>query len=234
VCSGRRCAADAAAVPMKVGRLSRWYRWIEYAAFGLALERQRFAFLPRLASARCILILGEGDGRSLSRLLALAPLAVFDVVEISPEMIALARQRTGNSARVTFFWQDARTVNWPPVQYDGIVTHFFLDCFAEGDVRQLIRRLKKTLTPDGIWLMSEFAIPDKGWRRLHAWIWIAIMYRFFGVTTGLTARALPPIERLMREAGMARSDQEKARAGLMVSEVWRRASKPSGAPRTSP
>jgi len=218
---------------MKIGRLARWYRWIEYAAFGRALERGRFAFLPRLASARRILILGEGDGRSLSRLLALAPLAVFDVVEISPEMIELARQRTDNSARFNFCCQDARKTDWPPAQYDGIVTHFFLDCFVEGDARQLIRRLKKTLMPDGIWLMSEFAIPDKGWRRLHAWIWIATMYRFFGIATGLSARSLPPIERLMHEAGMTRTDQEKARAGLMVSEVWRKASKPSGVPRTS-
>jgi SAM-dependent methyltransferase len=218
---------------MRIGRLAWWYRWIEYAAFGRTLERRRFAFLPRLAAARRILVLGEGDGRSLSRLLKLAPLADFDVVEISPEMIALARQRTGNSARVNFFCQDARTANWPAAQYDGIVTHFFLDCFVEGDARQVIRRLKNTLTPDGIWLMSEFAVPDQGWRHLHARIWIGTMYRFFGIATGLSARALPPIERLMHEAGMTRTDQEKGRAGLMVSEVWRVAT-PSGAPRTSP
>jgi spermidine synthase len=207
---------------MKIGRLARWYRWIEYAAFGRALERRRFAFLPRLASARRVLILGEGDGRSLARLLTLAPAAVFDVIEISPEMIALARQRTGHSARITFFCQDARTARWPPAQYDGIVTNFFLDCFVESDTRQLIRRLKKALTPDGIWLVNEFAIADRGWRRVHARIWIATMYRFFGVTTGLRARALPPIERLMHEAGMVRTDQEKARAGLMVSQLWRK------------
>jgi SAM-dependent methyltransferase len=218
---------------MIIGRLARWYRWIEYAAFGRALERRRFAFFLRLASARRILVLGEGDGRSLARLLTLAPVALFEVVEISPEMIALARQRTGNSARINFFCQDARTATWSPAQYDGIVTNFFLDCFVEEDARQLIRRLANALTPDGIWLMSEFAVPDKGWRRLHARIWIATMYRFFGIATGLGASALPPIERLMQEASMTRTDQEKARAGLMISEVWRRP-KPSGVQRTSP
>jgi SAM-dependent methyltransferase len=208
---------------MTIGRLARWYRWIEYAAYGRALERRRFAFLARLVSASRILVLGEGDGRSLARLLTLAPAAVFDVVEVSSEMIALARQRTGNSVRVNYLCQDARKAGWPPAQYDGIVTHFFLDCFVEADARQLIRQLKKALTPDGIWLVSEFAIPDKGWRGLHASIWIDVMYRFFGIATGLSARALPPIGRLMREAGMIRTDQEKARAGLMVSEVWRQA-----------
>lgn len=207
---------------MKIGRLARWYRWIEYAAFGRALERRRFAFLPRLACARRILVLGEGDGRSLARLLTLAPSAHFDVMEVSPEMIALARQRTDNSVRVHFSCEDARNAKWPPAQYDGIVTHFFLDCFIEEDARGVIRQLADALKPDGIWLLSEFAVPDEGWRRLHAQIWIGTMYRFFGIATGLRASALPPIEKLMSEADMTRNEQEKARAGLMVSEVWRK------------
>jgi SAM-dependent methyltransferase len=220
---------------MKIGGLARWYRWIEYAAFGRGLERRRFAFLPRLASARRILLPGEGDGRSLALLLILAPLADFDVVEVSPEMIALAQQRTGNSPRIKFLCRDARKTSWPTAQYDGIVTHFFLDCFVESDARQLIRRLTKTLQPDGIWLMSEFAVPTKGWPRIHACLWIKTMYRFFGLATGLSARALPPIERLMQEAGMHRTDREQTRAGLMVSEVWRHnIAKPSGVPRISP
>jgi hypothetical protein len=48
------------------------------------------------------------------------------------------------------------------------------------------------------------------------------MYRFFRVTTGLQARSLPPIEDLMRKAGMERIDYEEERAGLIISEVWRK------------
>jgi SAM-dependent methyltransferase len=220
---------------MKIGRLARWYRWIEYLAFGRELERRRFAFLPRLSGARRILVLGEGDGRSLSLLLSLAPSAIFDVVEVSPEMIALARERVRDSSRVAFFCRDARAGTWPSAHYDGIVTHFFLDCFDKADARFLIGRLANALTTDGIWLLSEFAIPDKGWRRLHASLWIGTMYRFFGIATGLRARRLPPIDRLMGEAGMIRKVQQKARAGLMVSEVWGHAdAKSSGAQQTSP
>ena len=36
----------SSAVPMNIGRLAPFYRWIEYAAFGRALERRRFALLP--------------------------------------------------------------------------------------------------------------------------------------------------------------------------------------------
>jgi ubiquinone/menaquinone biosynthesis C-methylase UbiE len=207
---------------MRIGWLARWYRPIEYAAFGRALERRRFAFLHRLAAARRILILGEGDGRALERLLAIAPNAHCDVVEISPEMIAVARRRIKHPDRVTFLCEDSRTVQWPPAYYDAIVTLFFLDCFTREDADTLIRSLARTLTPGGMWLISEFAIPQRGWQRIHARVWILIMYRFFRLTTGLQTRALPPIEDLMRKAGMERINHEEERAGLMISEVWRK------------
>ena len=206
---------------MEIGRLAPWYRWIEYAAFGRALELRRFAFLPHIASARRVLILGEGDGRTLERLLTIAPMARFDVVELSPEMISLARLQTNNSDRVAFHCRDARTENWAAGHYDAIVTHFFLDCFSEADARCLIRQLARALAPAGVWLISEFAIPKAGWQRIHAQIWIWAMYRFFRLTTGLSARSLPPVETPMRQAGMRRVKQEKQRSGLIVSEIWR-------------
>lgn len=205
---------------MQIGRLAPWYRWIEYAAYGRALERRRFAFLRRLSGARRVLVLGEGDGRTVARLLKIAPRAEFDVVEVSPEMIALARGRVGSSAGVHFQQSDARVQEWAAGSYDGIVTNFFLDCFTDQELGPLVRKLAEALAPEGVWIVGEFAIPAGGWRRLHAHIWIWTMYRFFGITTGLRAQRLPAIERLMREAGMMRVEQQSERAGLMVSEVW--------------
>ena len=62
---------------MKSGfdRLARSYRTLELLAFGRDLERARFAWLPALADRKSILVLGEGDGRCLARLAALAPAA---------------------------------------------------------------------------------------------------------------------------------------------------------------
>jgi len=205
---------------MRIGRLAPFYRWIEYCAFGWALERRRFAFLDRVAGARHVLILGEGDGRVLSKLLSLAPHAHFDVVEISPEMIELARRRTGDSARISFVCQDARTIGLAPDKYDAVLTMFFLDCFSERDSRRLIRKVAEAMKPGGVWLHSEFAIPDHGWRRWHAVIWIATMYLFFRAATGLKVRRLPPIRKLLAEAGLCPTARKDARAGLIVSEVY--------------
>ncbi len=52
------------------------------------------------------------------------------------------------------------------------------------------------------------------------------MYLFFRIATGLSPTALPPIERLMREAGLERTEHESRRAGLMISERWRQTTKP--------
>ncbi|HWE49848.1 MAG TPA: class I SAM-dependent methyltransferase [Bryobacteraceae bacterium] len=206
---------------MKIGRLAPWYRWIEYAAFGRALERRRFSFLDRVAGAKRILILGEGDGRVLSRLLAAAPQAQIDVVEVSPEMIELAHGRTGHSQQVRFLCQDARTLELPAHTYDAVLTMFFLDCFSAEDAALLIRRIAVAMKPEALWLLSEFSLPHAGWRRWHAQAWIGTMYFFFRVATGLQARKLPPIAKLLAESGMRAVEHQQSRAGLMISEVHR-------------
>jgi SAM-dependent methyltransferase len=210
---------------MNIDPLARWYLSIEYLAFGRALERQPFAFLDRLAGARRILILGEGDGRAIARLLALSPDAQVDVFELSGKMIQLARRRIGNdSSRVSFHQQDALTASWPREHYDGVITHFFLDCFTEDEARDLVHRISAAMTHNARWLVADFAIPDNGWRRLHARLLIRIMYEFFGLTTGLRVRRLPPIERLLSDAGMQRSELAEERGGLIRSGVWTKSS----------
>jgi ubiquinone/menaquinone biosynthesis C-methylase UbiE len=205
---------------MNANRLARWYRWIEYAAFGRALERRRFAFLHRLAGARRLLVLGEGDGRTLGRLLIEAPKAQIDVIELSIEMIGLSRRRVGNQDRVCFLNQDALSANWPGEFYDGVITCFFLDCFTESQARELIHRLVHAMTPGAKLLVSDFAIPPHGWRRWHANLWLWTMYSFFRITTGLQTRRLPPYESLLSEAGMQKTELEQERGGMIVSEVW--------------
>ena len=212
---------------MNIDRFAGWYRWTEYAAFGAALERRRFAFLNRLDDARRVLILGEGDGRALERLLVLAPRAEIDVIELSGKMIALACKRVRDPNRVHFLQQDALTISWPTEHYDGVMTLFFLDCFHEAELRVLTRDLAGAMRPNAIWLVSDFAIPDRGWHRWHAQVWIWFMYRFFGMASGLRIRTLPPIQKILTDAGMRPVESEDERAGLIRSEIWVRASRPS-------
>jgi ubiquinone/menaquinone biosynthesis C-methylase UbiE len=205
---------------MNAGRLARVYRWIEYAAFGRALERCRFAHLEALQVARQVLVLGEGDGRFVARLLQVNQGARVEVVESSGEMLRVAREHVGEAERVTWYRMDAVRGPLPEGPFDAVVTHFFLDCLEEAEAAVVVREAAGRLVPGGVWVMSEFRVPKNGLRRWHARLWLWVMYRFFAMTTGLRARRVPEWERMLREAGLQRKARVEARWGLLTAELW--------------
>lgn len=195
---------------MDCDRISRWYRWFEYAGFGPALERRREAFLPEVADARRVLALGDGDGRALAALLAAAPIAGVDYIDVSARMLELARARAGTE-RVSYRHDDARTAPLPAAEYDLLVTHFFLDCFDEADLEPLLARLADASTPQARWLISEF--------RGNGWL-VRSLYFFFGITTGLRTRRLVDHHPLLESRGFRLMRYEIAWRGLLASELW--------------
>ena len=195
---------------MNCDRIARWYRWIEYAAFGQALERRREALLKDVGDARRVLALGDGDGRALAALLAAAPHACVDYIDVSVRMLELARARAGTK-RVNYRNEDARTSPLRPAEYDLIITHFFLDCFDETDLEPLIARLADSATPRSRWLISEF--------RGNGWL-VHTLYIFFRVATGLRTRRLVDHHPLLERHGFHRVRHEDAWHGLLASELW--------------
>ncbi len=211
---------------MNCDPLARWYRWLEYAGFGRALERRRTAFLAAMTTARQVLVLGDGDGRFLSAFLQTNRHAEVDTVDSSAAMLTLARQRVSDTdtPRVRFHHADATRWQPPAVSYDLIVTHFFLDCFTNGELRPLVARLSAFAAPGARWVVSEFHQPDAGLAAWHARAWIAGLYAFFRVVTGLRVRRLPDHAATLATAGFRLEREEIARFGLLTSQLWRRES----------
>lgn len=202
---------------MNADRIARLYRWIEYAAFGGALQRRRVAFLPEVADARRVLVLGDGDGRFLKKLVEQNPQAHVDYVDLSGRMLELARGRAG-TARVTYHQADALEIALPERGYDLIVTHFFLDCFEEAGAARLVERVARGACPNARWMISEF-------RESSRWavVWLRLMYAFFGIATGLEIRRLIDHHPLLARHGFRMMRGESAWWGLMASELWTRA-----------
>ncbi len=207
-------------------RVATIYRLLEYAAFGKALEAARFRYLDRLKECRGILIIGEGDGRVLQRILALAPRASVRCIDDSAAMLARAAKRLApaDRGRVSFECADARIAAIPANAYDAVVTMFVLDCFSPADVRRLVERLTAGLRPNGVWLFADFSIPQSGWRRARARVWIACLYAFFRWRTGLAVRELPPSEDILRAAGLSVVEAETLQRGLLTTAVYARSS----------
>ncbi len=203
-------------------RLARPYRWLEYATFGRALERCRFHYLPALIGARRALVLGDGDGRFLARLLQANPQLEADVVDISPAMLSLLSQRLGPEARkrICVHEADAREFVPPGTDYDLVVTHFFLDCLFQPELAALIGRIRPQLTQGAYWVISEFARPQGGVSSIAGRAVVSGLYRAFGVLTGLSVRVLPDHGLVLKSLGLQLRNERRWLRGLLVSQLW--------------
>jgi ubiquinone/menaquinone biosynthesis C-methylase UbiE len=201
---------------MNADRIARLYRWLEYAAFGNALQQRRTALLADVADARRVLVLGDGDGRFLEKLVEQSPLAYVDYIDLSGRMLDLARARAG-TGRVTYHQADALEIALPERGHDLIVTHFFLDCFDETGAARLVERATRAACPNAQWLVSEFR------RTWWSSPLLAGLYLFFRITTGLKTRRLIDHHPLLARHGFRMVRAESAWLGLLASELWMRA-----------
>jgi SAM-dependent methyltransferase len=200
------------------------YRWLEYLAFGPFLWRCRIHFLPELAHCRRALILGDGDGRFTARLLRENPNLEVTAVDGSPRMIqSLQRASARRAARLTTEVADLRI--WKPAdlaEYDLVVTHFFLDCLASREVRDLAARLTPAIAPNALWLVSEFAIPPTVFGRTVAAPLVWLLYRAFRLIANLRQRSLPDHGVALAECGWSLQLEDTHLKGLLLSQLWRR------------
>lgn len=202
-------------------RLARLYRWMEIFTFGSALARCRNAFLPELGTARRALVPGDGDGRFTHELLRVNSEVQIDAVDASAAMLeALVSGAGTNSDRVRAHCADAR--KWRPDKsaYDLVATHFFLDCLTTDECRRLATRLRGVVSPSALWVVSEFAVPEGWFGRLVARPLIGLLYRAFGMLTGLRIRSLPDYDAALRDAGFVLKERRTRLRGLLVSEMW--------------
>jgi ubiquinone/menaquinone biosynthesis C-methylase UbiE len=213
---------------MNCDRIARWYRWLEYAAFGRALEQTRLEYLDETASARHSLVLGDGDGRFLAALASRNERSEIDAVDLSREMIRLAdgrlkRAGTCSPQRVRLHHADALKCQLPAGRYDLIATHFFLDCFAPDETCKLISQIARAAAPDAKWLVSEFRHPESGFGRYRAGLMIWASYLFFRFATGLRTKTLPDYSRALVANGFRRCSYRMRSNGMLIAELWERA-----------
>jgi ubiquinone/menaquinone biosynthesis C-methylase UbiE len=204
-------------------RVARPYRWMEYLTFGRSLERCRLHFLPLLHTRRHALVLGDGDGRFLARLLSANPHLEADAVDLSPSMLRLLENRAQTvapdaTARLRIFQADALAFT-PEQPCDLIVTHFFLDCLTRSQTEALALRLAQYALPGALWLVSDFRIPAGAMRwPARALVWS--LYLAFRMLTGLRTTRLPDHAAALTEAGFHRIERNLSLAGMLTSELW--------------
>lgn len=220
-------APPTAAQPRQANfdRVARLYRWAEYLFLGPLLTRTRNHFLPQLTAARHALVLGDGDGRFLARLLRQEPHLEAIAVDTSVTMLELLRRRCAFAGTRLDVLQASAT-SLPQAldlsQTDLIVTHFFLDCLTDVELTQLAQGLASAVPQGCRWVVSDFSIPQRQpWRSLGR-VYIRLLYFAFRVLTGLRPQTLPHIQAALQAAGFHSISRAKHLRGLLYSELWER------------
>jgi ubiquinone/menaquinone biosynthesis C-methylase UbiE len=204
-------------------RIARPYRTLEYLTMGRILEQTRFHYLGEVANATNALVLGDGDGRFLARLLATAPQLQATAIDISPRMLELLRKRceatTPDSAQRLRTIQANALAFTPHETYDLVVTHFFLDCLSQPELESLVTRITPSLAPNARWLISDFRIPA-GTLAIPASLFIKSLYLAFRVLTKLQTQALPNHHAPLTRAGFTQTTKHHLLGGILTTELW--------------
>ncbi|TVP45015.1 MAG: class I SAM-dependent methyltransferase [Gemmatimonadales bacterium] len=221
----------------------RWapvYRHLERLALGLELERCRAMAAEALSEDLRVggrgspgaeatgeppfhcLVLGDGDGRGLERIVRRHPGIRCTSVDVSQAMISRARLRLGEAPGVRWVHGDIRDVG-EDGRFDAVMTQFFLDCFTTRELAEWWGTVAGQVAPGGSWIVADFTPPSslRGWRGLRQRVLVGALYRAFGWTTPMEARALPDIEGIFRSAGWRLEFARDSPSRITGVRCWR-------------
>src|SRR6478736_3343856 len=165
--------------------------------FGKSMFNAQTYFLDRVKPGDHVLILGGGTGWLLFELLQKQPSCKVWYVESSSRMIELAKEKTHNHPNVKFIAGTDESI--PSKHFDIVIMNFFLDLFTEGRVTRIIMRIKASMKPDGMWIITDFNNGNKWWQR----VLLAIMIFFFRLICAIEAKRLPDFKSLFAEQHLA-------------------------------
>lgn len=211
---------------MSFDRLAPYYTGMEIVLAGRRLQRCRITWIDTLARCENILIAGVGHGHFLAAHARRFPGARITCVDASAGMLDQARrraERAGIRMRNLEFVHAALPGWTPPShRFDGIVTHFFLDCFAPGELSRVVSVLASATRRNAAWLISDFAVPPHGIARHRARAVHRLMYAFFRRITKISARSVTPPDPLLEAEGFQLTGRHCASWGLLRADCWQR------------
>lgn len=201
-------------------RVAAFYDPLARLVYGRALQTAQHAALRAglPAGAPRVLIIGGGTGWVLLEVLRQRPQARVLYLEASPRMLARARQLLPPTAGATQveFRLGTEAALLPNERFEVIVTFFLLDLFEPHRLRQLVVCLHQARQPRAPWLLADFAAPRTWWQRGL----LTAMYNFFRLTTGISARSLPPIHQELARVGLRPVQKQQFFGGMVEAVVW--------------
>ena len=204
-------------------RIARSYETMERLAFGSLLQKARTAHLEKVEHAEQVLLVGEGNGRFLAALLEKNRRCQVTCIDQSRRMLDLAENRVQlrDRKRVRFALNDFEKEPMSLPEFDVVVTHFFLDCFAPETLNRMLPRLSDSLSPGGTWLMADFVEPsDSGTIASLQRTVLRALYYFFAKTGGIKANKISCPEKKLEALGMKENGRSSYLRGWITSSIY--------------
>ena len=160
--------------------LAPHYRLLERLLFGRTLQVARVAMLPYLPMVDRALFLGDGDGRLLRQFVQSQPGCQVTTVDQSNRMLQRQSdclEEFDSQDTIRYLQSDARDLWLEPKSYDLLVTAFFVDCFPESQLEDVLPRWLQAIRSGGYFYFVDFSRPTAGWRRFRAECYLDVMHR---------------------------------------------------------
>lgn len=180
-------------------------------------QKAQLACIPAGAS---ILIVGGGTGWILEEITSVHGSGLdITYLEISENMLTLARKRNYGDNKVTFIHQAVEDYSLPQT-YDIIQTGFLFDNFSGERAAKVFDILLNHLKPGGYWLYSDFKVEPKGsdWKKAM----LQLMYLFFARIAHVEARKLPAMEAMFKASGCDIITRKLHYSGFIESIIFKK------------
>ena len=196
-------------------RIASVYDGLGRLVFGDAIQHAQEYFLDDDPPQSKVLILGGGTGNFLVKLLALKPECEIWYVEASEKMLELSKVKTKNSDRVHFIQGTENSIP-SGIQFDVIITNFYLDMFTDESLDLVLMKIQKETKPNVLWLATDFIDKKKWWQ----FILLKMMYRFFRTVCDIEATNLPDWNACLVKKGFLKKKSQFFFSGFIESTVY--------------
>jgi ubiquinone/menaquinone biosynthesis C-methylase UbiE len=179
-------------------RIAGNYDALSRLLFQKAIVRSQQSLFPFLSAPATVLIVGGGTGWILEEIAKIhADGLQITYLDLSANMIALAKNRDWKQNAVTFVQSDIREYE-SEMRYDFVITPFLFDNFKPTHVHSIFDRLDRLLAPNGLWLYADFHVQNNVngiWQKAL----LKCMYLFFRFIANVETTVLTDMDALFKQ-----------------------------------
>jgi len=193
--------------------LAPFYDGLARLFIGKDIVNSQLYFLKSFKGCNHLLILGGGSGWILDFIGREFPDLKIDYIDISPMMINSARKKYGGNKNINFI--QGSESNIPDRLYDCIITNFYLDMFHERSLKVVIQKIKRSLTENAFWVVTDFVNERRQHRIMLGW-----MYQFFQLIARIEATHLSDWQNQMVIAEYRIVESKNFKSGFIKSNLY--------------